>query len=45
MWKHNFGISLDLWDRVFGTYKRVEWLPEPPSVRYPLQSYLQIKWY
>jgi sterol desaturase/sphingolipid hydroxylase (fatty acid hydroxylase superfamily) len=23
MWHHNFGMSCDLWDRLFGTYKRV----------------------
>lgn len=29
MWKTNFGISTDIWDRVFGTYQRVEWAPPP----------------
>ncbi len=24
-WHHNFGLSVDCWDRVFGTYKPVEW--------------------
>lgn len=24
-WHHNFGLSLDWWDRVFGTYKPMEW--------------------
>lgn len=24
-WHHNFGITFDIWDRVFGTYKKVEW--------------------
>jgi sterol desaturase/sphingolipid hydroxylase (fatty acid hydroxylase superfamily) len=42
MWHSNFGISLDLWDRVFGTYKQVEWNPERKP--YPLWSYFQIKW-
>ena len=23
MWHHNFGMSSDVWDRLFGTYKRV----------------------
>jgi sterol desaturase/sphingolipid hydroxylase (fatty acid hydroxylase superfamily) len=41
MWKTNFGISLDVWDRVFGTYKRVEWKPER---RYPLWRLFAIKW-
>jgi sterol desaturase/sphingolipid hydroxylase (fatty acid hydroxylase superfamily) len=30
MWRHNFGISLDWWDHVFGTYKRVEWQNKQP---------------
>ncbi len=25
MWHHNFGLSLDVWDRVFRTYKPVAW--------------------
>ena len=29
MWHTNFGISFDLWDRVFGTYKKVDWNPQP----------------
>jgi sterol desaturase/sphingolipid hydroxylase (fatty acid hydroxylase superfamily) len=24
-WQHNFGMAFDFWDRVFGTYKPVEW--------------------
>jgi sterol desaturase/sphingolipid hydroxylase (fatty acid hydroxylase superfamily) len=24
-WNHNFGLSVDWWDRVFGTYKPMEW--------------------
>lgn len=28
MWHHNFGLALDWWDRVFGTYKQVDWLDE-----------------
>jgi sterol desaturase/sphingolipid hydroxylase (fatty acid hydroxylase superfamily) len=42
MWRHNFGISLDVWDRVFGTYKLVEWNP-PPRVR-RWRELLAIKW-
>jgi len=29
MWKKNFGISCDIWDRVFGTYEKVEWQRPP----------------
>jgi len=28
MWHHNFGLAVDWWDHVFGTYKPVEWLTE-----------------
>jgi sterol desaturase/sphingolipid hydroxylase (fatty acid hydroxylase superfamily) len=24
-WHHNFGMAVDFWDRVFGTYKPLEW--------------------
>lgn len=24
-WHHNFGMAIDFWDRVFGTYKPMEW--------------------
>ena len=41
MWHTNFGISLDIWDRVFGTYKVVDWKPEK---KYPLRNYFLIKW-
>jgi sterol desaturase/sphingolipid hydroxylase (fatty acid hydroxylase superfamily) len=42
LWKSNFGISLDLWDRVFGTYKKVDWSP-PPRERC-VSGFFQIKW-
>lgn len=45
MWHHNFGISLDLWDRVFGTYKVVEWKPERRPLQHPWRRFVQIKWF
>jgi sterol desaturase/sphingolipid hydroxylase (fatty acid hydroxylase superfamily) len=27
-WHHNFGLGVDWWDHVFGTYKPTEWLTE-----------------
>ncbi len=27
-WDSNFGLAIDWWDRVFGTYKSVNWLEE-----------------
>lgn len=43
MWHHNFGILVDFWDRVFGTYKRVEFPRERRL--YPILDYFRIKWY
>jgi sterol desaturase/sphingolipid hydroxylase (fatty acid hydroxylase superfamily) len=45
MWRHNFGISMDIWDRLFGTYKVVDWAPEKRPFQYPLKSFFQIKWF
>ena len=42
MWRHNFGISVDVWDRVFGTYKKVDWNPEPKSPTF--RDYFRIHW-
>lgn len=41
MWKNNFGISIDLWDRVFGTYRLVDWRP---TERFRLRGLFRIKW-
>ena len=43
MWHHNFGILVDFWDRVFRTYKPVDY--ERSQKRYPLSSYFKIKWF
>jgi sterol desaturase/sphingolipid hydroxylase (fatty acid hydroxylase superfamily) len=45
MWKHNFGILVDFWDRVFGTYRREDWQPSKRLREYPLSSFLKIRWY
>lgn len=42
MWHHNFGILVDVWDRVFGTYR-----PEPGprrSARLTLRELVAIRW-
>lgn len=44
MWKCNFGISIDIWDRVFGTYQAVEWKPARRVRDYPLWTLACIKW-
>ncbi|MBW3540681.1 MAG: arylsulfatase [Planctomycetes bacterium] len=45
MWKHNFGILVDVWDRVFGTYQVVEWKPEKRPFQHPLRNFFRIKWF
>ncbi len=43
-WRVNFGIGLDIWDRVFGTYERVDWQPDPARKRKSLFDFFRIKW-
>lgn len=45
MWHHNFGILVDFWDRIFGTYKPVERPADSSKTRYPISAYFKIKWY
>lgn len=42
-WHHNFGLGLDFWDRVFGTYKPVAWLTQAEA-NLPEQGCLKIRW-
>jgi sterol desaturase/sphingolipid hydroxylase (fatty acid hydroxylase superfamily) len=44
MWHHNFGLAVDWWDRVFGTYKPVEWLTQE-ELQQPERGYLQLRWW
>ncbi|MGH8551212.1 MAG: sterol desaturase family protein [Methylococcales bacterium] len=44
MAKHNFGISVDFWDRIFGTYRAGKWQPEKEPSEYPLRSFVGIRW-
>jgi sterol desaturase/sphingolipid hydroxylase (fatty acid hydroxylase superfamily) len=30
-WNSNFGLAIDWWDHVFGTYKKVDWQKENPT--------------
>jgi sterol desaturase/sphingolipid hydroxylase (fatty acid hydroxylase superfamily) len=41
LWHHNFGITFDVWDRVFGTYRRV--VCQAPTPR-AWRNLLRIKW-
>jgi sterol desaturase/sphingolipid hydroxylase (fatty acid hydroxylase superfamily) len=45
MWHHNFGILVDFWDRVFGTYKAVEWKPQRRAFQHPFRLFFRIKWH
>ena len=45
MWHHNFGITFSLWDKVFGTYKNIDWQPEQERKHYRLVNYFDIHWY
>lgn len=44
-WHHNFGMALDIWDRVFGTYKPLEWQDhlEPEHVASTRHAW-QVNW-
>jgi sterol desaturase/sphingolipid hydroxylase (fatty acid hydroxylase superfamily) len=44
MWNHNFGLAVDWWDRVFGTYKAVNWLTSDELSR-PQLGYSQLRWW
>jgi sterol desaturase/sphingolipid hydroxylase (fatty acid hydroxylase superfamily) len=44
MWHHNFGLAVDWWDKVFGTYKLVDWLTEE-ELSQPERNLLQVRWW
>jgi sterol desaturase/sphingolipid hydroxylase (fatty acid hydroxylase superfamily) len=44
LWKTNFGILVDWWDRVFGTYQHIEWRREKPISAYGLRAFFDIHW-
>ena len=41
MWHHNFGITCDVWDRVFGTYQRGDY--QCPTQR-SWRNLVRVKW-
>ncbi len=43
MWYHNFGLAVDWWDHVFGTYKLVEWENDVEVQAKPGES--QLHWW
>ena len=42
-WEHNFGLAVDWWDKLFGTYKAVDWLSKT-ELEHSDRGYLQIRW-
>ena len=44
MWHHNFGLAVDWWDHVFGTYELVDWLTED-EIGQPERGYFQLRWW
>ncbi|MGB8700316.1 MAG: sterol desaturase family protein [Thermosynechococcaceae cyanobacterium] len=44
MWEHNFGLALDWWDHIFGTYKAVDWLTED-ELSQPQRNLWQLRWW
>lgn len=44
MWHHNFGLGVDWWDHLFGTYQPVEW-PTETETAAPERGYLTLRWW
>lgn len=46
MWRRNFGIGVDVWDKLLGTYQTVGWIPKDGASRRvgTLGEYLRIRW-
>ncbi len=44
MWHHNFGLAVDWWDHVFGTYKLVDWVTDEERQQ-PERGYLELRWW
>lgn len=45
MYRRNFGIGVDWWDKLLGTYERVDWQPNPARKRTSLRDFVQIQWW
>lgn len=41
-WHHNFGVTVDWWDHIFGTYKEMQW--ERPENPLRWRDLLDIEW-
>ena len=42
-WNHNFGLGVDWWDYIFGTYKQVDWLTET-ELSQPERGMFELRW-
>jgi sterol desaturase/sphingolipid hydroxylase (fatty acid hydroxylase superfamily) len=45
MWHYNFGLALDIWDRVFRTYKPVPWREDLSPELAARRSLVNIRWW
>jgi hypothetical protein len=45
LWRTNFGILFDFWDRLLGTYEVIEWKPERRPFEYGLRAFFDIGWF
>jgi sterol desaturase/sphingolipid hydroxylase (fatty acid hydroxylase superfamily) len=45
MWHYNFGLALDIWDRVFRTYKPVPWREGLSPELAARRSLVRIRWW
>jgi sterol desaturase/sphingolipid hydroxylase (fatty acid hydroxylase superfamily) len=45
MWFHNYGVSSDLWDRLFGTYLKVEYTTPKKMTQLRPRDFFQLKWF
>jgi sterol desaturase/sphingolipid hydroxylase (fatty acid hydroxylase superfamily) len=43
-WHHNFGLGVDWWDHIFGTYQSIEWLTEE-EMNQAKRGYLEMRWW
>lgn len=44
MYRRNFGIGVDVWDKIFRTYEKRDWQPDPTRQRTSLMDFVRIKW-
>jgi sterol desaturase/sphingolipid hydroxylase (fatty acid hydroxylase superfamily) len=43
-WHHNFGLAVDWWDHVFGTYKPIDWLDAQEQAQ-PERGFWSLRWF